>query len=844
MKENTEWWSRYKNKKLNTMVYIAPGQGIGAGIRLTLINITLETDMVTKNLNNRIKELRENLINTKAAICPERAEIVTSSYRDHSSEPINILRAKTLERILKDMSIYILPNELIVGNHSSRLKAAPVFPEFDVKFLENELNDFGNRSGDPFNIDEESKRRIKKIIPFWKGKTIKEYNISMWPEDNKLSSQGYVGVIDNEWSLENSDGHVCVDYPLVLNLGLEHIIQEADNYIEKLDISDPEDLKKIYFYKSVKITAKAVIDFSLRFSKLAQLQADNEKNLDRKKELERVSKICKNVPAKPARNLYEALQSLWFIHLCIQIDGNGHSISIGRFDKFMYPFYRKEIDSNSGSKEEILELIQCFWIKLASVNKLRCWSQTRLNAGYPLFQNLTIGGQSEFGDDESNELSYICLDVTESLKLTQPTLTARIHKRTPREFIQRCSELIMQGLTVPSFFNDEVIIDALRNRGVSVKDAYDYCLIGCVEPSVQGKWGGRYGASQFNLSKCLELALYGGKDPRTGIRLCPDNRNLSNYKSYEELFSSFVKQLNYFIRQHVIRENIQDYVWEKYFPTPLISCLILDCMKRGKEIKEGGAVYDYTGGQTGNIANVANSLAAVKKLVFEEKKITGPDLMKVLKNDFEGLDGEKVRQMLINRAPKYGNDDDYVDNIAIEVFSILMNEVTKYKNTRFGKGPIGGRFHHSTASVAANIPFGLIIGATPDGRKKYTPVADTESPSHGTELNGPTAVLKSVAKLPHIYESGGSILNIKFNQGIFQDRENLEKLIDMIYSYIDINGMELQINVISADKLRKAQKDPEKYKDLLIRVAGYSAYFVDLDPLVQNDIIDRTEYII
>ncbi len=794
-----------------------------------------------RNTNQRIKNLREMVVNTRPEICPERALIVTRAYQEFANQPAGILRARALEKILSEMSIYILPGELLVGNHSSKLRAAPVFPEFDVIFLEKEMTEFVKRSGDPFDINEETRNKLIEIIPFWKGRTIKEMNHAMWTEENKLAGQNYVGVIDNEWNLENSDGHIAVDYPKLIHYGLSGIIHDAEEKLSSLDIADPDGLKKKYFYESVIIAARAVIKFAHRFAELAQKEADKENDLFRKMELERIAEICRRVPEFPARNFYEALQSIWFVQLAIQIDANGHSVSIGRFDQYMYPFYKKDIGTGTFTDEEIFEMTQMFWIKLSSLTKLRCWSQTRLNAGYPMFQNLTIGGQTPQGEDACNELTYLCLDVTESLKLFQPTFTARVHKRSPQPYLRRCAELIKQGLGMPSLFNDEVIIPAMINRGVTVEDARNYCLVGCVEPSVQGKWGGRYGACLFNLHKCLELALYNGKDPRTDIQLHPGKGDLSTFTSYQELFEAYEDQVKYYVRQHVIRDNIQDLVWERYLPIPLISCLVSDCMERGKEIKEGGAVYDYTGGQTGGIANVANSLAAIKKLVFEEKKITGAELKKHLENNFEGIEGEKVRQMLINKAPKYGNDDQYVDSIAQEAFSVLLKEVSKYRNTRYGRGPIGGSFHNSTASVAANVPWGLTIGATPDGRKAFSPLADTESPTHFTDLNGPTAVVLSASRLEHILESGGAILNLKFSPIVFENETNLEKLIDLIRTYFDLDGMELQINVISAQKLRDAQQNPERYKDLLIRVAGYSAYFVDLDPLIQNDIIERTE---
>jgi formate C-acetyltransferase len=562
----------------------------------------------------------------------------------------------------------------------------------------------------------------------------------------------------------------------------------------------------------------------------------------RKEELLEISRICRHVPANPARSFREAVQSIWLVQLIIQIETNGHSISIGRFDQFMYPYFVEDLESGRATRQEIFEILNCFWIKLASITKLRSHGPTKYTAGFPMFQNLTIGGQSPEGDDVTNELSFMVLDCHDRIRLSQPTLTVRVHKSTRREFLRRCAEVLAGGGGMPSFFNDEIIIPSLLLRGVTKEDAYNYCLVGCVEPSVAGKWGGRQGAAQFHLTKCLEMALNGGKDPRTGIKLHGNGKTLLDFKNIDELKQAFKDQVSYYIRLYAIKDNIQDLAWEEMIPTPFVSGLVDDCIERGKELKKGGAVYDLSAGQTGNIANVANAIAAIQKLVFEEKKISKEELWRALQTNFESDHGEEIRQFLINHAPKYGNDEEYVDSIAKEAFSHYLNEVGKYKNTRYGKGPIGCTYHPSTASVSYNIPAGALTGATPDGRKAGEPLADVESPFHGTELKGPTAVIKSVSKLEHILESGGSILNLKFNPSIFQDGNSLDNLVALIRTYFELTGMEVQIDIVSSKKLREAQKSPQKYADLLVRVAGYSAYFVGLDPEVQNDIIARTEY--
>ena len=803
---------------------------------------TGETLKKVLRISDRVNKLREQCINSEPAICSERALILTEAYMQNEDKQVNIKRALAVARVLDKMSIYILDGELIVGNHSGSLRAAPVFPEFDVNYIEAELNEFEKRTGDRFLISDENKKSLSGIIPYWKGRTVKDRILSMLSEEIIKGGQGQVGGFDDEWALENGDGHLAIDYPKLLRTGFKRLIREVNEKVDSLDRNDPEHILKKNFYRSLIIIYEAAARFANRFAALAEDMAKNASDPQRKNELLEIAEICRKVPDNPAENFQEAVQVVWFGQLIIQLETNGHSVSIGRFDQFIFPFFKKDIDEGRLSEEEALEILQCFWIKLASITKLRSWSQTRLNAGHPMFQNLTIGGQKTDGDDAINKLTYMLLDCHDTMRLSQPTLTARVHKNAPHQYLKRCVEVISRGGGMPAFFNDDIIIPSLLLRGVSKEDAYNYCMIGCVEQSVAGKWGGRYGASNFNLTKCLELALNGGKDPRTGILLHGNGRRLKDFNNFNEIMDAYKDQVSYYIDLYTTKDNIQDYVWEEMLPTPFVSGLVDDCIERGKEIKKGGAVYDFSGGQTGNIANVANSFAAVKKLVFEEGLITKEALQNALDTNFEEPGGEEIRQLLINRAPKYGNDDDYVDSIAREAFSHYMTELAKHKNTRYGRGPIGCTFHPSTASVAYNVPAGTIIGGTPDGRKKGEALADVESPARGTEMNGPTAVIKSVSKLEHIMESGGSILNLKFNPSMFNDPKQLDNLIALIRAYFELSGMEIQILIVSAEKLKSAQKQPEKYKDLLVRVAGYSTYFVALDPQIQNDIIARTEH--
>jgi pyruvate formate-lyase/glycerol dehydratase family glycyl radical enzyme len=792
-------------------------------------------------LTERVRLLRERVLKAAPEICPERAVLVTEAYREHEAQQANLKRALALAHILDRMSIDIMDGELIVGNHARRLRAAPVFPEFDVAYVEEELDRFELRTGDRFMVSAETKRALRGIFPYWKGRTVKDRVKAMLTEELVTGGQGGIAVFDNEWTLENGDGHIAVDYPKLLRVGLAGILEEVRGRLAGLDIDDPENLPKLYFYRSLVVVYDAAIRFAARFSALAASRAEECTDPQRRTELRDIADACARVPAQPARTFREALQSVWFGQLITQIETNGHSISFGRFDQYLYPYLRADLEAGV-PLPTLFEQLCCFWIKCASISKLRSWGPTRYTAGIPMFQNLTVGGQLANGDDAINDLSYLALACHDRIRLSQPTLTVRVHHGTPQEFLLACMDVLSRGGGMPAFFNDEIIIPSLLLRGFSKGDAYNYCLVGCVEPSVAGKWGGRQGAAQFHLLKCLELALNGGRDPRTGMGLYAGGKTLPEFEDTDEIMAAFKEQVSKYLRLYAISDNIVDLVWEEIMPTPFVSGLVDDCIARGKELKKGGAVYDFSAGQTGHIANVANSLAAIRRLVFEEGRIGKAELWDALRTDFAGPRGEEIRQLLLNRSPKYGNDDELVDAFAKEAFSHYLTEVGTHRNTRFGRGPIGCTYHGSTASVSYNVPAGELVGATPDGRKAGEPVADVESPYHGTERRGPTAVIRSASKLEHILESGGSILNLKFSPSLFESTEGRRNLVALIRTYFELKGMEIQIDIVSSRVLREAQREPQRYPDLLVRVAGYSAPFVALDPDVQNDIIARTEH--
>jgi pyruvate formate-lyase/glycerol dehydratase family glycyl radical enzyme len=797
--------------------------------------------MKDKILSERITKLKDEVVSIKPKICIERARLVTESYKETEPLPMVIRRARALEKILLNMSIYISDGELIVGNQASRPRSAPIFPEYSWDWIVEEIDSYDKRPSDKFEISEDDKKRLLELLKFWKGKTVKDRVLATQTKDVLRDKE--VGVLGWEGNVTAGQGHIVVDYEMVLKNGFKGVIKKSQEKLKSLNLTDPEDLRKRPFLKAVSIVFHSGIRFGKRYAKLAQKLASEETEPMRKKELESIAKICDCIPENPPRNFKEAMQMVWFVQLILQIESNGHSVSLGRFDQYMYPYYRRDMEAGTLTKEEALELIECFYIKLFSVNKIRPWSHTRFVSGYPTYQNLIVGGQTEDGRDATNELSYLCLDALADVRLSEPNFYVRYHDNMPEDFLRKCIDVIKIGFGMPALVNDKVIIPSLMNRGVTLEDAMNYSTMGCLEVQVPGKWGYRSnGKSKFNLLKILELALNNGLDPRTGIQLCEGEGNLADFKSFDDVMKAWEKQLKFFMALQVTADNINDLAIEELAPDVFCSALVHDCLDRGKTLMEGGAVYDIMSGCQVGVANVGNSLSAIKELVFDKNIISLEELDKVLKNNFEGIEGRRVQELLINRAAKYGNDDDYVDLITKKAFDIYVNGIEKYKNTRYGRGPIGGIFTPATVTISANVPSGAIVGATPDGRKAGEPTNDGVSPVHGTEKHGPTAVVKSVTKLSTLLMTGGQLLNMRFNKTMLNSEETLEKFIALLRTFFDRYGWHVQFNMISSDVLKQARRHPDKHKDLVIRVAGYSALFVSLDPVVQGDIINRMEY--
>lgn len=792
----------------------------------------------------RIQKIREELLSITPQVCVERAKYTTEAYEKHKDKMKILQRAYAIKNTLDKMTIFIEEGGLLAGNQASSNRAAPIFPEYAMDWVIKELNQWEKRDGDRFIISEENKELLRAIYPFWEGRTLKDKALALMPP---LSRKCYdLGIIKVEGNITAGDAHLAVDYAKVLKVGLKGIKEETQEAKNKLDYSDYNDLKKLYFYDSVLIIIDACIHFAHRYADLARNLSVNEKNEGRKQELLELARVCERVPEYPASNFYEAVQSVWFIHLILQIESNGHSLSFGRFDQFLYPYYKKDIEENRIDDEKAVELLNNLWLKTFTVNKIRSDSHTKFSAGSPLYQNVCIGGQHVDSTDAVNELSFLVLRSVAQMKLTQPNLSVRYHKGISDQFMKECMEVIKLGFGMPSFNSDEITIDQFIQKGVKKEDAYNYSTIGCIEVSIPGKFGFRCSGMNFlNFPRILLIALNKGVDITSGEKLYETDIHFKEMTSFDQVWQAWVDVVKYFTPISVSLDNCADYALEMEVPDSLCSALVDSCIERGKHLKEGGAIYDFIGPLQVGIANLGDSLAAIKKLVFEEKRISPDELWDALMSNYENKGGWEIQQMLIYDAPKYGNDDDYVDELTSRAYQVYIDEIAKYHNTRYGRGPIGGGYFPGTSSITANIGQGLNTGATPDGRKAFTPLAEGCSPSHGVDVNGPTSVFKSVSKLPTLELNGGVLLNQRLNPSMLTKEEDVNKLILLLRTFFNqLKGYHVQYNVISNETLLDAQAHPEKYRDLIVRVAGYSAFFNVLSRETQNDIIARTEQVL
>ncbi len=793
------------------------------------------------NITERITRLREELLSIRPTVCTERARIYTEIYRENESLPVITKRALALEKTLAGMSIYIEEGSLLAGNQSSGPRAAPIFPEYVVAWIQKELDEIDKRPGDAFFVTEEQKKELREICRWWEGKTLLERGYSLMTPLNRDIHEA--GIIRAEGNLTSGDAHIAVNFDKILEKGLRYYIEEIGTKARSLDRNDPDYSGKRDFYLALGIGIKAFSRFIARYESLAGELSEKETDPVRKMELLRIRDNCRQISEKAPEDFYQALQLTWFVQLVLQIESNGHSVSLGRMDQYLYKFYKNDTGNGRITDDLVMELLGNMWLKLLSVNKIRSWSHTRYSAGSPLYQNVTIGGQTTEGKDAVNELSYLILRSVGMMGLTQPNLSVRFHRNISDDFMMECIKVVEKGFGMPAFNNDEIVIPSFIDLGVSREDAYNYSAIGCIEVAVPGKWGYRCtGMSFLNMMRVLLAAMNDGLDTMSGKLFHKGIGSLVEFPHFEDLMRAWRDQIEFYTRATVEIDRAADIALEEMVPDILCSAFVDDCIERGKTIKEGGSVYDFISGLQVGIANLGNSLAAIRKLVYEEKKISREDLMRSLENNFEGREGERIRQLLLNYAPKYGNDEDYVDKLLHEAYMVYISELEKYRTTRAGRGPIGCRYYAGTSSISANVPSGSVVPATPDGRKAFTPLAEGSSPSSGTDVLGPTAVFKSVAKLPANRILGGVLLNQKLSPSVISEESDKKKLISILRTFFaTLKGWHVQYNIVSRETLIAAQKNPEKHRDLVVRVAGYSAFFTTLSPDTQNDIIARTE---
>lgn len=791
-------------------------------------------------LTPRMHDFREELLNAKPQVCVERAVLTTQTYKENQDQPLAIKRALMLKNVLDGMTVFIEPQTMLAGNQSSSNRSAPIFPEYAMKWVIDELDQFEHRDGDVFYITEENKQKLREIAPFWEKNTLLDRGLAAFPPHSKLYYD--LGIIKSEGNITSGDAHCAVDYGRMMQVGLKDYARRAQEKLDALDLTDYKNIHKSYFYRAILIVVDAVRNFAKRYADLAADMAAKEPDGKRRAELEEMSRILNKVPYEPAGSFREAVQSLWLVHLVLQIESNGHSLSYGRMDQYLNPYYEADLQAGKITENKADELLCNLWLKTFTINKIRSWSHTQFSAGSPLYQNVTIAGQTADGKDATNPLSWLILKTVAQCHLTQPNLTVRYHHGLSDAFMRECVEVVRCGFGMPAFNDDEVIIPSFIEKGVKPEDAYNYSAIGCVETAVPGKWGYRCtGMSFLNFPKALLIAMNDGVDPASGTRLCEGVGHFREMQSFDDVLACWDKVIREMCRQCTIIDSTCDMVLEQDTADILCSALTDDCIERGLNMKEGGAVYDFISDLQVGIANLADSLAAMKKVVFEDKAVTPAQLWDAMQANFVGPESERIRQLLQD-APKYGNDDDYVDQLVVDAYNTYIDEMKKYHNTRYGRGPIGGVYYAGTSSISANVPQGAGTLATPDGRKAGEPLAEGCSPSHAADKNGPTAVFKSVAKLPTEEITGGVLLNQKVTPQMLEKEENRNKLVMLLRTFFNrLHGYHVQFNVVSRETLLDAQKHPEKHRDLIVRVAGYSAFFNVLSRQTQDDIIERTE---
>ncbi|MCS3406764.1 formate C-acetyltransferase [Serratia sp. AKBS12] len=763
-------------------------------------------------MTSRIERLKAALFSAPREISLERALLYTASHRQTAGEPTIIRRAKATAHILDRVAISIREDELIAGNRTVKPRAGIMSPEMDPYWLLKELESFATRPQDRFTISEEDQRTYREqLYPYWEKRSMKDFINGQMPVEVQSATQTQIFSINQT---DKGQGHIIIDYPRLLNLGMDALLAELQQYQQQ----QPENA----FYQAALLLLQASQRHMLRYAQLAHDMAAQAASPRRQAELLRIADVTEWVAHHKPQDFYQACQLFWYINIILQYESNASSLSLGRFDQYMLPFYQASL--NQGEDPAWLrELLESLWVKCNDIVLLRSTASARYFAGFPTGYTILLGGLTETGHSAVNALSFLCLDAYQSVQLPQPNLGVRVNEFIDRPFLLKTAETIRLGTGIPQIFNDEVVVPAFLNRGVSLEDARDYAVVGCVELSIPGKTYGLHDIAMFNLLKVMELALLENEGNTT--------------LSYPQLLEQIRNKIRHYVRLMAEGSNVCDIGHRDWAPVPLLSSFIADCLQNGKDITEGGARYNFSGVQGIGIANLSDSLYALKGLVFDQQRLSFDQLLATLKANFATPEGEKIRARLLNRFAKYGNDVDEVDLVSADLLRFYCKQVEQYRNPR------GGQFTPGSYTVSAHVPLGAVVGATPDGRYAGEQLADGGlSPMLGQDAQGPTAVLKSVSKLDNYLLSNGTLLNVKFTPATLRGQQGLNKLADFLGAFTRLKLQHVQFNVVNAETLREAQQRPQDFASLVVRVAGYSAFFVELSKEIQDDIIRRTAH--
>ena len=783
-------------------------------------------------MSERVARLRQQSLEAMPSISSERAELLTEFYQENlglMSAPVR--RALAFLYLAEHKTICINEGELIVGEKGPAPKAAPTYPELCCHSLE-DLDILDAREKIPFTVSPQVRQTYEEtIIPFWRGKTMRELIFREMTDEWKAA---YEAGVFTEFMEQRSPGHTVLDGK-IYHKGFLDFKQDIQQSLDSLDyLNDPDAYNKQEELKAMNICADALIRSAERHADKARELAQQEQDLHRKRELERIAEVCSHVPADAPQDFWEALQYYWFVHLGVTTELNPwDAFNPGKLDQHVYPFYKRGIEEGTLTREAAEELLQCLWIKFNNQPAPPKVGVTAAESStYTDFAQINLGGVKEDGSDAVNEVTYLMLDVIEEMRLLQPSSSVQVSKKNPDRFVRRAARIIRTGFGQPSMFNTDVVVQEMIRQGKSIVDARNGGTSGCVETGAFGKENYNL-TGYFNMPKVLEITLNNGVDPQTGHRIGLETGDPTEFETFEELFEAYERQLNYFVDIKIRGNNVVERLYARYMPAPFLSLLIDDCIAKGKDYHDGGARYDTSYIQGVGTGTMADAMTAIKYHVFDRQTLTMADLMTALQDNFEGH--ERTRQMLLNKTPKYGNDDDYADDVMVAVFEAYFNAIDGRRNTR------GGMNRINLLPTTCHVYFGSVTGATTDGRKAGRPLSEGISPVQGADRCGPTAVINSVARMDHV-RTGGTLLNQKFTPELLKDDDGLDRLVHLVRTYFKLDGHHIQFNVVDAATLRAAQKNPQEYRDLIVRVAGYSDYFCDLSEALQEEIIARTEH--